>query len=119
MLVSVCASYVKSPVIEVSGRCFDLNCYSKFGTVVLGRRKYLGYLQQMERDFVARDKAARRCRQQPRSPNMCVGHSFDSKQSNCKCTITIIIIHIITTNGLLLLLVIIIVVIIIYYYAYY
>ena len=52
------------------------------------------------------------------SPNMRVSHSFDSKQSNCKCTITIIIVHIITTTGLLLLLVIIIVVIIIYYYAY-
>ena len=72
----------------------------------------------MERDFVARGEAARRCRQQPQSPNMRVSHSFDSKQSNCKCTTTIIIIHIITTTGLLVLLVIIIVVIVIYYYAY-
>ena len=75
-------------------------------------------VQQVERDFVARGEAARRCRQQPRSPNMRVSHSFDPKQSICKCTITIVIIHIITTTGLLLLLVIIIVVIIIYYYAY-
>ena len=52
------------------------------------------------------------------SPNMRLSHSFDSKQSNCKCTITIIIIHIITTTQLLLLIVIIIVIIIIYYYAY-
>ena len=47
LLVSVCTLYVKSPAVGVSVRCFDLNCYSKFGTVVLGRRKYLGlsYIQ--------------------------------------------------------------------------
>ena len=52
------------------------------------------------------------------NPNMRVIDHFDSKQSNCKCTITIIIIHLVTTTVLLLLLIIIIVVIIIYYYAY-
>ena len=42
LLVSVCTSYVKSPAVGVSVGCFDLNCYSKFGMVVLGRRKCLG-----------------------------------------------------------------------------
>ena len=42
LLVSVCTSYVKSPAVGVSVRCFDPNCYSKFGMVVLGRRKCLG-----------------------------------------------------------------------------
>ena len=42
LLASVCTSYVKSHAVGVLVRCFDLSCYSKFRTVVLGRRKYLG-----------------------------------------------------------------------------
>ena len=42
VVVSVCTLCVKSRAVGVSIRCFDLSCYSKFGTVVLGSRKYLG-----------------------------------------------------------------------------
>ena len=118
-MASVCTSYVKSPTVGVSTRCFDLSCYSKFGTVVLGRRKYLGLsTTEVYRDFVARGEAARPCRQQPRNPHMRISNNFDSKQSNCKCTTTTTITHITTITVLLLLIATIIVVVIIYYYAY-